>query len=77
MAAINKEAFLKKIGSKKPMDYGAPMPGESAAEDSAPGEEGGESMSCGEQLMHAIDAKDPEAIDAALREAVSKYGNGG
>lgn len=73
MPAINKEAFLKRIGEKQPADYGS-VPGESATEDASPGEESSEGMTCGEQLMAGIENKDPAAIDAALQEAVKKYG---
>jgi hypothetical protein len=73
MPGIDKAAFLKKIGSAKP-DYGDSVPG-SPAEEAAesPDEEAGE-LSCGEQLMEGIKSGDASMVDAALREAVAKYG---
>lgn len=73
MPTINKEAFLKRIGSKAASGYEDPIPG-AADENAAP--EGG--MSCGEQLARALGMPDVdfEAVDAALKEAVSKYGGG-
>jgi hypothetical protein len=61
---IDKKAFLASIAGDKPADAGDGM----KPEDSEP-------MSCGEQLMAAIESKDASAVDAALREAVAKYGS--
>ncbi len=73
MPGIDKAAFLKKIGSQTP-DYGDSVPGEGPAEEAAPGEESEEGMTCGEQLMEGIKQGDASMIDAALKEAVAKYG---
>ncbi len=79
--AINKKAFLARIASKKPTYAGDAFPGEgSAAEEASESPDEAKSegdLTCGEQLMNAIDAHDSTAIDDALKEAVRKYGNGG
>jgi hypothetical protein len=74
MPGIDKEAFLKRIGSKTPTETmpGEPSPEEEATEPEDEAKSEGD-MSCGEQLMQAIDSRDPEAIDAALKEAVKRY----
>jgi hypothetical protein len=78
MPGIDKAAFLKKIAGKKPADA---MPGEGSPEEEAsePADEAAAEgdVSCGEQLQKALDSRDPQAIDDALREAVAKYSGGG
>ncbi len=70
MPGIDKAGFLKRL-EKKASDYESPMPGEPSPE--APPEEGAE-LSCGDQLLAAVKAGDAAGIDAALQEAVAKYG---
>ena len=78
MAAIDKKAFLARIASKKPAGDALPGEGSEALYDS-PAEstppDGG--LSCGEQLIQALDSGDPAAVDAALQEAVAKYSSRG
>ena len=68
MPGIDKAKFLKRISDKPPAGYGDEVPG--APEES---DEGG-GMTCGEQLMAAVKNGDAAGVDAALREAVAKYG---
>jgi hypothetical protein len=72
MPGIDKAAFLKRIGSKKPEGYGGSMPGAPPDDEAAEGESA--DLSCGEQLMAGIKSGDAAVVDAALREAVQKYG---
>ena len=69
MPGIDKKGFLSRL-EKKASEYESPMPGE------PPVKEAGESaeMTCGEQLMAAVKNGDAAGVDAALREAVAKYG---
>jgi hypothetical protein len=73
MPGIDKKGFLSRL-EKKASAYESPMPGEGPAEEAAPGEESSEEMTCGDQLLAAVNAGDAAGIDAALREAVAKYG---
>ena len=72
MPGIDKAAFLKRIGSAKPEGYGDDVPGMKEPMD-AP-EEGDGEVSCGAQLLAAVNNKDAAGIDAALKEAAIKYG---
>ena len=76
MAAIDKAAFLKRIaGGADPEYSGDAVAGESDAAAAPEGDdEASEGMTCGEQLMAAVNAGDAAGVDAALREAVAKYG---
>lgn len=66
MAGIDKAAFLASVAGG---DSGGAPPGE------APMEEETESLSCGEQLVRALGLDvDPGPVDAALKEAVARYG---
>lgn len=66
MPGIDKANFLKRISEKPPAGYGDEVPG-------APGESGEGALTCGEQLLAAVKANDAAGIDAALKEAASKY----
>lgn len=71
---IDEKNFLDRIGSKKPAGYGDSVAGETPEEEASPGEETDEGMTCGEQLLAGINNNDASMIDAALKEAVAKYG---
>lgn len=73
MAGIDQASFMKRLSAK------GPPPSENIPGEAEPdGDEAdGEPLSCGEQLVKALDSGDASAVDDALREAVKKYGGGG
>lgn len=74
MPGIDKAKFLKRIAGAAPPSYGDDVPGMKEPGGDNPAEETDEGeISCGEQLMQALDSGDVGAVDAALREAVAKY----
>lgn len=71
MAGIDEASFMKRLSAGKGPPPSDNIPGEAEPDgDEAP-------LSCGEQLMKALDSGDASAVDDALREAVKKYGGGG
>lgn len=72
MAGIDKAAFMKRLSAKSAAPgYGETVPGAEPSAEMPPDESG--PLSCGEQLIQALDSGDPAAVDAALQEAVRKY----